>query len=141
MEYQITEIKSYSAEVYGKNSQHRIVFKVAGNDNWLSAFVANPLTPGQTISGEIVPKVVDDKTYYNFNFARSGAVSAPTAAPTQPDKFAVSNQEIKNLIGFKVMSKLDRIERLLERSLGLDPEAIDDSFQGRPKIESTDVPF
>lgn len=139
--YQVTEIKSFSAEVYGNNKQHRTVFKVAGNGNWLSAFVANPLTPGQSISGDIVPKEVDGKTYYNFNFPRPGAVSGPTVTAQNPDKFAVSNQEIKNLIGFKVMSKLDRIERLLERSLGLDPEAMDNAINASVSNEDSVNPF
>lgn len=122
--YQVTEIKSYSVEVYGNNAQHRTVFKVAGNDQWLSAFVANPLTPGQSISGQIATTEKDGRTYHNFNFPRSGGYSAPAQAVGQsstaqnPDKFTVSAAEVKNLIKLEIGAKLDRILALLD---GLDP--------------------
>jgi hypothetical protein len=38
------------------------------------------------------------------------------------------------------MSKLDRIEHLLDGEMGLDPEAIDASFD-KPSVTRDDVPF
>ncbi len=60
------------------------------------------------------------------------AVRAQTESPT------ITITQLYNLMNLKVMSKLDRIERLVERSMGLDPQAIDDAVN---EVTSSDSPF
>lgn len=89
---------------------------------------------GSTIDVEI--DVQDSKTpnphggFYKNKTVRN--TEAPQKAPapieTPSRDFATSNSELKNLINFKVMAKLDRIENLLEKALNLDMQQIDDAF-------------
>lgn len=70
MEYKVSEVISFSEQTYGKFANHRIAFKVEGNNNYLSAFAKQNFTVGQVISGDIVSKDVNGKTYWNFEFAK-----------------------------------------------------------------------
>ena len=87
-------------------------------DKWLSGFDNNATKSWK--EGDKVEVIVEQKgEYLNFSLPQG----------TKEDKFAPSIAELKNMVNFKVMAKLDRIERLLERSLGLDPEATDEAFE------------
>lgn len=70
MEYKVKEVISFSEQTYGKYGNHRIAFKVEGNDKQLSAFRKNNLTVGEVLNGEIKVTEKDGKTYHNFDFAR-----------------------------------------------------------------------
>ena len=104
MEFKVTEVIDAVPAQWGKQ---RVSFKVDGNPNRLSGFFMHPPKVGDTLHGEVVQK----GSYWNFNFG--------TKAPPMQ---TTGNAELKNLIEFKVMAKLDRIEWLLEKSLGMATE-------------------
>lgn len=70
MEYTVKEVISFSEQTYGKYGNHRIAFKVEGNDKQLSAFRKNNITVGEVLNGEIKVTEKDGKTYNNFEFAK-----------------------------------------------------------------------
>lgn len=102
MEYKVSEVKSFSEQVYGKFNNHRIVFKVEGNDNLLSAFGKVPFAVGQVLTGEIIQTQKDGKTYHNFEFAR---------------KTSQDNTEVLNAI-MGVKLQLNTMEGKIDRLAG-----------------------
>ena len=104
MEYKVSEVLDAVPAQWGKQ---RVSFKVEGNPNRLSGFFLHLPKVGDTLNGEIVQK----GSYWNFNF---GSKAPPVANP--------GVAEIKNIINFNVMARLDRIQYLLEESLGMKHE-------------------
>ena len=111
MDYKVSEVRSFSEQTYGQYGNHRISFKVEGNNELLSAFAKQNFTVGQTISGEIKKTEKDGKTYHNFEFAKK--------VPLDP-----RYEELAN----KYTSLSLRVAKLEE-------------LANRKKVDTSDVPF
>ncbi len=105
-------------------------------DKWLSGF-DNAATRNWK-DGDTVEIVVESKgEYLNFKLPEV----------TKEDRFGASAAELKNMLTFEVIKRLDmilasndRMYRLLEQIGGADPELIDKSFQEKIADEPEDLP-
>ncbi len=108
---------------------------------WSDHPLFNVVAVGQTIDVELDVK---DSTvpnphggfYKNKTVIGRSVTLATVRAQTESPTITIT--QTYNLINLKVMAKLDRIERLVERSMGLDPQAIDDAVN---EVTSSDSPF
>ena len=115
---------------------------------WSNHPIYSTVEEGQTIDIELDVKDGDPNPLGGFyknktviDGTRGNTSPAAVRAQTDPTNAQPSLAEIKNLINLKVMAKLDRIEHLLEGEMGLDPKAIDDSFENSGPVTRDDVPF
>lgn len=89
MEYKITNVKSFSAETYGRDNNHRAVVNLEGNDavegKDYSAFVQTHPSVGDEWEGSIKKTEKGDKIYWNFEFPKGGYKKAGQGFQPAPD--------------------------------------------------------
>ena len=89
-------------------------------EKWLSGF-DNAQTKDWKRGDKVEVEIEEKGQYLNFSVPRKD--STP-----QGDKFGTSAAEVKNLITFEVLPKLDKILSELETLRGLSPDAMDAAF-------------
>lgn len=102
MEYKVKEVISFSEQTYGKYNNHRITFKIEGNDKQLSAFRKNNLTVGEVIVGEVKVTEKDGKTYNNFEFARKESGGGQVDNLLLKDIYDNTETILNKMVGFQL---------------------------------------
>lgn len=69
MQYTISKVGFFSTETYGKDSNHRVMVSLEGEDRDYSAFVAAKPNIGDVWDGTLEKSEKGDKIYWNFKFA------------------------------------------------------------------------
>jgi len=111
-------------------------------DKWLSGF-ENEQNQNWQKGDEVEIETQTKGEYLNFTVPKN--TSAATRAQTDPTNAQPSQAEIKNIINFDVIKRLDRLqasidqfEYLLSKAAGANPDAIDKAFD---KVGPEDSPF
>jgi len=110
MTYTIKEVKHYSTETYGRDSNHRVVIRFEGEEKDYSAFVSEKPEVGDTWDGELKKVEKNDKIYWNFEFAKNNnGTDKPKSTPEMP-----SNDRLSNVLSLHLVPVLERIATALE---------------------------